>query len=275
MSKSNLYDRPKTSGPFSLPPSYISNYEQPSLVKTPTPSQAPNNNNNNNNIPQSSESKVPTHVPPPPSTPPHGTSPPSSTPPPPNYPPPGYGGGVYQTGAPKPQFMMVPQPVPYPVYPQSYVPYGQAPQFMPMTQQPGIVNNPVIFQGPFPQQQQQSSGYMPVSPPVVHKKVVEYSILQPVAAPIVQTQNMTNNNTTYTQLKVESGNSPTFYRPVTFHESGNSSNAIRPITFFDSNNNINVQRPIMFYDSNDKIPDAAKVIGNEAGKIFLGHSKFY
>jgi hypothetical protein len=231
MSKSNLYDRPKTSGPFSPPPSYISNYEQPSLVKIPTSSQAQTNNNNNKQ-PQSSEVKVPTHVPPPPSTPPPGTSPPSKPPPPstppsgssspssppppppPNYPPPGYG-GVYQTGAgmpgsPKPQFMIIPQsqaPAPYPVYPQSYIPYGQAPQFMPMTQQPGIINNPVILQGPVPQQQllqqqQQPSGYIPIAPPVVHKKVVEYSILQP-AVPVVQTQNMSNSSTTFTQLKVE------------------------------------------------------------------------
>jgi len=122
--------------------------------------------------------------------------------------------------------MIIPQsqaPAPYPVYPQSYIPYGQAPQFMPMTQQPGIINNPVILQGPVPQQQllqqqqQQPSGYIPIAPPVVHKKVVEYSILQP-AAPVVQTQNMTNSSTTFTQLKVESNNSPTatFYRPVTF-----------------------------------------------------------
>jgi len=72
-----------------------------------------------------------------------------------------------------------------------------------------------------------------------------------------------------------------FQRPITyFNSNDNISNTgfQRPITYFNSNDNISntgFQRPIMFYDSNDKIPDAAKVIGNGAGKLFLGHSKFY
>jgi hypothetical protein len=259
MSKSDLNVNLKyIPGVLSPPPSYISKYNQSPSTTRPSSQLLQDKNGTR---------------PPPPSSPPRDVA----IPPPPNYPPPDYAPIPTQPINVSP-YQQSPQQVLYPVYAQ---PYPQ-PQYVtiPGANQP-IVTNPTILPNPM-----QSQSYVPVAPPVVHKKIVEYGILHQPAPQYIQN---TPINNSYTHLSVVVDNTPNFYRPVLFHDSSAAKNVQRPIFFYDSNEKnvqkpvlfhesnakANVQRPIIFFDSNDKIPDAAKIIGNEASKAFSGYSKFY